>query len=65
MNSTFNPSTNRQVPATRDKSTTYALANGEEIKLSTSTVREYLVRGNGAVSDQEVMMFIALCKARS
>ena len=64
MNSTFNPSTNRQVPATRDQTTTYALANGEEIKLSTSTVREYLVRGNGAVSDQEVMMFIALCKSQ-
>lgn len=36
--------------------------NGEPIKLSGNTVREYLVRGNGAVSDQEVVMFINLCK---
>lgn len=36
--------------------------NGEPVKLSGNTVREYLVRGNGAVSDQEVVMFINLCK---
>lgn len=36
--------------------------NGEAVKLSGNTVREYLVRGNGAVDDQEVVMFINLCK---
>lgn len=36
--------------------------NGEAVKLSGNTVREYLVRGNGAVSEQEVVMFINLCK---
>lgn len=36
--------------------------NGEPVKLSGNTVREYLVRGNGAVSEQEVVMFINLCK---
>lgn len=36
--------------------------NGEPVKLSGNTVREYLVRGNGDVSDQEVVMFMNLCK---
>lgn len=36
--------------------------NGEEVKLSGNTVRQYLVRGNGNVSDQEVVMFMNLCK---
>lgn len=36
--------------------------NGEPVKLSGNTVRNYLVRGNGQVSDQEVVMFINLCK---
>lgn len=63
MNANFNPTTKR-TPAKRQGETVYALANGEEIKLSASTVRNYLVRGSGAVSDQEVMMFIALCKSQ-
>ena len=33
-----------------------------EMKLSPAIVRKYLVSGNGQVSDQEVAMFIALCK---
>ncbi|WP_010305312.1 phage recombination protein Bet [Kurthia senegalensis] len=36
--------------------------NGEPVKLSGNTVREYLVRGNGNVSEQEVVMFMNLCK---
>ena len=36
--------------------------NGSEVKLSGNTVRQYLVRGNGNVSDQEVVMFMNLCK---
>ena len=36
--------------------------NGEEVKLSPNTVKNYLTRGNGNVSDQEVVMFINLCK---
>lgn len=36
--------------------------NGEEIKLTGSIVKNYLTRGNDAVSDQEVVMFINLCK---
>lgn len=36
--------------------------NGEMVKLTGNTVKEYLVRGNGNVSNQEVVMFINLCK---
>lgn len=36
--------------------------NGEEIKLTGSIVKNYLTRGNEDVSDQEVVMFINLCK---
>lgn len=36
---------------------------GEEtVKLSPSIVRNYLVNGNGAVTDQEVTMFLNLCR---
>ena len=37
-------------------------ANGKEIQLSKDTVKQYLVSGNGKVSDQEVVMFMELCK---
>ena len=36
--------------------------NGQEVKLSGNTVRQYLVSGNGNVTDQEVVMFMNLCK---
>lgn len=36
--------------------------NGEAVKLTGTMVKSYLVRGNGAVSDQELVMFINLCK---
>lgn len=39
------------------------IANGEKIKLSSTMVKKYLVSGNpDRVTDQEVMMFMALCK---
>lgn len=37
-------------------------AGGEEVKLTPSTVRNYLVSGNGNITNQEVAMFINLCK---
>ena len=40
----------------------YNLDNGEEIKLSPAIVKQYLVSGEGTVTDQELMMFMALCK---
>lgn len=39
-------------------------ADGQEIQLDPMTVRKYLVNGGGNVSDQEVMMFMQLCKAQ-
>ena len=36
--------------------------NGNEVKLSGNTVAQYLTRGSGKVSEQEVVMFMQLCK---
>lgn len=36
--------------------------SGETIDLQPETVKNYLVRGNGNVSDQEIMMFMNLCQ---
>lgn len=37
-------------------------SNGEKVKLSPATVRNYLVNGGGNVTDQEVMMYLTLCR---
>lgn len=37
-------------------------SNDETVKLSPYIVKRYLTNGNGAVSDQEVAMFINLCR---
>lgn len=47
-----------------DKSITEYESNGERIKLSPSIIRRYLVSGSGTVTDQEVMMFLMLCKSQ-
>lgn len=39
-------------------------ANGETVKLSPGIIRNYLVSGGGNVTDQEVMMFLMLCKSQ-
>lgn len=36
--------------------------NGNEVKLSGTMVAQYLTRGNGNVSEQEIVMFMQLCK---
>lgn len=36
--------------------------NGQEIKLTGKMVKDYLTRGNDTVTDQEMVMFINLCK---
>lgn len=36
--------------------------NGNEVKLSGNMVAQYLTRGNGNVSEQEIVMFMQLCK---
>lgn len=37
-------------------------SNGETVKLSPGIIRNYLVNGNGAVTDQEIGMFLNLCR---
>ena len=37
-------------------------AGEETVKLSPSIIKRYLVNGNGAVTDQEVVMFLNLCR---
>lgn len=36
--------------------------NGQEVKLTGGMVKSYLTRGNDSVSEQEIVMFINLCK---
>jgi phage recombination protein Bet len=45
----------------REQSVSF-MVNGYEVKLSPEIVRKYLTNGNAAVTDQEVVMFINLCK---
>ena len=40
----------------------YTLDGGQV--LNATTVKNYLVRGNGNITDQETLMFIELCKAQ-
>lgn len=37
-------------------------ANGVPVELDAQTVKNYLVNGDGGVTDQEIAMFINLCK---
>lgn len=45
------------------KSENKILTTSGEIELSPDTVKKYLVRGNGTITDQETIMFIGMCKA--
>ncbi|MFC6324008.1 phage recombination protein Bet [Companilactobacillus baiquanensis] len=36
--------------------------NGQSVKLTANTVKNFLVNGNGKITDQEALMFISLCK---
>lgn len=57
VNNTFNKANN-----TTDLMAFEYESNGEKVKLSPQTVRNYLVNGGGNVSDQEVMMYLTLCR---
>lgn len=49
--------------ATKDRGEFTYKANGEDVKLSPTIVKKYLVNGDAQnVTDQEVMMFLTLCK---
>lgn len=50
------------VPQTADKARVTYLAAGQEVTLSYNIVRNYLTKGNGQVSDQDLMQFISVCK---
>lgn len=54
---------NMAAPKPKDNVTVFTTDTGE-IKLSNATVKSYLVNGNGSITDQEAMMFIALCKGQ-
>jgi phage recombination protein Bet len=51
-----------QVQTENDKNVVVYESTGGEVKLSPVIVRQYLVSGNGKISDQEIVMFLALCK---
>ena len=43
----------------------YESRDGQEIKLSFDTVKKYLVQGNAnAITEQELMYFLGVCKSR-
>ena len=46
-----------------DKGRVTYQVNGEDVNLSFQIVRNYLTRGNAAVTDAEVIQFIFLCRA--
>lgn len=46
---------------TKEIKATYSVG-GNEITLTPTTVATYLTRGNGKVTEQDVMLFISLCK---
>ncbi len=52
---------NRLAKAQENKTVEYEV-NGEKVKLSPNIIRNYLVSGSGNVSDQEVVMFLNLCR---
>lgn len=48
--------------ATQDKGKTTYLVAGQEVNLSYQIVRNFLTKGNGQVTDQDLTQFIAICK---
>jgi phage recombination protein Bet len=54
--------TNNATPATQAKGTVTYQAGGQDVKLSYDIVKNYLTKGNGAVTDQDLVQFISICK---
>lgn len=50
------------VQTTPDKGVVSYIANGNEVKLSYAIVRNYLTKGNGKVTDQDLVQFIQVCR---
>ena len=38
------------------------ISNGETVRISPAMIKKYLVNGGGQVTDEEVVMFLSLCK---
>lgn len=55
---------NKQLVKRDGMEITYYTDNGAEVTLSPDIIKNYLVNGNGAITDQEIMMFLELCKAQ-
>ena len=55
---------NSLVKDKEEKQTMVFDVNGYEVKLNPAIVRKYLLAGNGQLTDQEIMYFMAMCKAR-
>lgn len=54
--------TTANAPAERERGkVTYNVA-GQDVTLSYQIVRDYLTKGNGTVSDQDLVQFISICK---
>jgi phage recombination protein Bet len=52
---------NEVMDATKERAVTYQ-ANGEEITLTPNAVRDYLTKGNVAITGQEAVLFMNMCK---
>jgi phage recombination protein Bet len=60
--STENKQVAAALPATRPKGeVTYQVA-GQDVRLNYQIVRDFLTKGNGQVSDQDLTQFISICK---
>ena len=59
--STENKTTATAVATTDKGKVTYQVA-GQDVNLSYQIVRDYLTKGNGQVSDQDLTQFISICK---
>lgn len=53
---------NTGVAETRDKGTVVYSVAGQDVKLSYQIVRDFLTKGTGNVSDQDLTQFISICK---
>ena len=49
-------------PAAKPSQIVEYLANGETVKISKEMIKKYLVNGGGNVTDEEVVMFLNLCR---
>lgn len=54
---------NRELaPVTKDRGEVMYQVAGQDVKLNYNIVRNYLTKGNGQVSDQDLVQFISICK---